>query len=191
MRRTARWIPIAMLALAGWRLAQTSSREGPFRFDPQRDYRVVRVIDGDTLLMQGDHRVRLLGVNTPETSHPDRPIEPFGPEAAEFTRSFVGAGRVRLRFDRERIDSFGRILAFVDTDNGCLNEELIRVGLSRAETGFPYSETMKRRLRECESEARAAGRGIWSAPATERAEKLSSKSGGRGGSDVRSETPER
>ena len=60
---------------------------------------VERVIDGDTLLMENSERVRLIGVNTPETKHPRRPVEHFGKEAAAFTRRMVEGKRVRLEFD--------------------------------------------------------------------------------------------
>ena len=49
-------------------------------------YRVQRVVDGDTLLLDNQWRVRLIGADTPETVHPERPVEPWGPEATEFTR---------------------------------------------------------------------------------------------------------
>src|SRR5829696_3940967 len=61
------------------------------------NYRVVeRVIDGDTLVMENGERVRLIGVDTPETKHPNRPIEQFGKEAAAFTKRMVEGKRVRL-----------------------------------------------------------------------------------------------
>jgi micrococcal nuclease len=64
------------------------------------NYRVVeRVIDADTLVMENGERVRLIGVDTPETKHPNRPVEHFGKEAAAFTRCMVEGTRVRLEFD--------------------------------------------------------------------------------------------
>ena len=58
-----------------------------------------RVIDGDTLVMENGERVRLIGVDTPETKHPAKPVEHFGKEAAVFTRRMVEVKRVRLEFD--------------------------------------------------------------------------------------------
>ncbi|MFH1266468.1 MAG: thermonuclease family protein, partial [Planctomycetota bacterium] len=111
-------------------------------------------------------RIRLQGIDTPESVKPNHPVEPFGPEASEFTRRFVaeGGGRVRLQFDRERVDKYGRFLAYVWVDDRMLNEELLRAGLATAETGFRYSKAMKDRFRRAEDEAKAAGRGIWSRP---------------------------
>jgi micrococcal nuclease len=123
---------------------------------------VERVVDGDTLLLTNKARVRLQGVDTPETVQPNHPVEPWGPESSEFTREFIGDGRVRLRFDLERKDRYGRFLAYVYKGERMLNEELLRAGLARARLEYRYSDTMKRRFREAEQEARDAGRGIWS-----------------------------
>ncbi len=130
-------------------------------------HRVRRVVDGDTLLLESGARVRLIGADTPETVKPNHPVEPYGPEATEFTKQLIGStdGEVRLQTDREQKDRFGRFLAYVFVDDQMLNEELIRQGLATARTEFNYSSSMKRRFRQAEEEARLAGRGIWSSPA--------------------------
>jgi micrococcal nuclease len=124
--------------------------------------RVERVVDGDTLVLVGGQRVRLIGADTPETVHPHQPVEPWGPEATQFTRDFVADGEVRLQFDGPREDKYGRNLAHVWVGDRLLEEELIRAGLATAETGYTYSSAMKDRLLRAQSEAQAAGRGIWS-----------------------------
>src|ERR1700761_8909798 len=63
------------------------------------EHRVVRAVDGDTLLIAPHERLRLIGVNAPETVKPDWPVEPWGPEASAFTKEFVSGGTVRLEFD--------------------------------------------------------------------------------------------
>jgi micrococcal nuclease len=129
----------------------------------EREYLVERVVDGDTLLLANRERVRLLGVDTPETVAPDRPVEPFGKEASQFTRRLVEGRKVRLGFDKERVDRYGRILAYVYLEDGTmLNEELIRAGLSEVQLQYPYSSAMKRRFLAAELEAREARRGLWS-----------------------------
>ena len=127
----------------------------------EASYAVRRVVDGDTLLLANGARVRLIGVDAPETVKPDWPVEPWGPEASEFTRRFVAAGEVRLQFDRERLDRFDRFLAYVWVGDRMLNEELLREGLARFERGFRYSQTMKRRFGQAEEEAKIERRGIW------------------------------
>lgn len=131
---------------------------------PEGIYRVQRVVDGDTLVLEGGARVRLIGADTPETVQPNHPVEPFGPEATTFTKEFVNenGGEVYLQMDRERKDRFDRFLAYVFVDDRMLNEELIRAGLATARTEFNYSPSMKRRFRQAEEDAKAEGRGLWS-----------------------------
>jgi micrococcal nuclease len=129
---------------------------------PEGSHRVVRVVDGDTIVIAPDSFVRLIGVDTPETVKPEHPVEPFGPEATRFTRQFLAGGSARLSFDRERVDRFGRFLAYVWVGDRLLNEELLRAGLARWEPNFNYSADMKRRFRQAQDEARRAGLGIWS-----------------------------
>lgn len=128
------------------------------------EYAVRRVVDGDTLLLANGKRVRLIGVNCPESVKPNTPVEPFGLEASSFTRRAVeqAGDRVTLNFDRERFDSYERYLAFVWVGEQMLNEELLRAGLARWEPNFSYSSSMKTRFRKAEAEARDARRGIWS-----------------------------
>jgi micrococcal nuclease len=119
---------------------------------------VARVVDGDTLLLEGGQRVRLIGVDTPETKHPEEPVDPLGTEAAEFVRSLIGTGPVRLEFDRERLDRYERLLAYVWLPDGrLLNDEIIRAGYSTAQTGYPYRQDMKRRFVECETQSAPKG----------------------------------
>jgi micrococcal nuclease len=131
---------------------------------PPGSYRVERVVDGDTIIVEPHAIIRLIGVDTPETVKPEHPVEPFGPEATHFTRQFLSGGTARLEFDHERHDRFGRSLAYVWSGERMLNEELLRAGLARFEKHFDYSPANKRRFRQAEQEARAARIGIWSAP---------------------------
>lgn len=126
--------------------------------------RVERVVDGDTLKLDGGVRVRLMGIDTPEIAHDGQPDEPWGREAAEWLKQRLTGKRVRLEYDREREDRYGRTLAFVYLGDVLINEEIVREGFGRAETRYPYSSEMKRRLTAAEDEARAAGRRMWSPP---------------------------
>ena len=78
-------------------------------------YRVERVVDGDTLLLSNGVRVRLMGIDTPETVKPNSEVEPFGPEASAYTKEAVAqcGNRVYIRQDCDRFDMYGRNLAFV------------------------------------------------------------------------------
>ncbi|HEX3654366.1 MAG TPA: thermonuclease family protein [Pirellulales bacterium] len=134
----------------------------PADVSAEHDYGVARVVDGDTFLLDNHTRVRLIGVDAPETVKPHHPIEPWGPEASRFSHQFLDGKRVRLEFDHERRDRYGRLLAYVWVGNRMLNEELLRAGLARYEPQYHYSRDKKLRFQQLESAARAAGRGIWS-----------------------------
>jgi micrococcal nuclease len=153
---------LVVAALAGWQYFFPGQPPAPPALEPGTTAKVLRAVDGDTLLLADHTRVRLLGVDTPETKRPDWPVEPFGPEAHDFTREHVEGRAVRLEFDTERHDKYDRTLAYVYLDDWLLNEELIRAGLGRAITNHPYSEAMKRRFRAAQREAQEAHRGIWS-----------------------------
>ncbi len=124
---------------------------------------VRQVVDGDTLILATGERVRLIGVDAPEQEGPYTRAEPFGAESAAFARRLAEGRRVRLAFDAERRDAYGRTLAYVAVGDLDLNAELIRQGYARAYRRFPH-----RRLDEfvrLEGEARAARRGLWGAAA--------------------------
>ena len=125
---------------------------------------VRRVVDGDTLLLASGDRVRLQGIDAPESVRPEHPVEPWGPEASAFAKQFVdeAGGQVRLTFGNERIDRYDRFLAFVWRGERMLNEELVRAGLARARLDYHYSGPMKTRLQRAEQDAQDARRGIWS-----------------------------
>ncbi|HTI49382.1 MAG TPA: thermonuclease family protein [Planctomycetaceae bacterium] len=155
------WIMLALAIVVAWRIWSLGEVQPPPPLAPGAQTFVRRAVDGDTLLLEDGRRVRLLGVDTPETKREGTPVEPWGPEAHDFTARLVEGRLVRLEFDRERHDKYDRILAYVYTDDKLLNEELLRAGLGRALLKFPYSDAMKRRFRKAEQEARAARRGIW------------------------------
>jgi micrococcal nuclease len=124
--------------------------------------RVKRVVDGDTLLLNDGTRVRLQGIDAPESVKPDHPVEPFGREAARFARRLLAQGMVRLEFDSDLHDRHGRLLAYVWCGDRMLNEELLREGLARTESWFRFSSEKKKRFKQAQNEARRARRGIWS-----------------------------
>lgn len=172
------WLVLVLfvvLALLRWGQDRWQDAPRPLDEPPlsEAEYAVLRVVDGDTLLVapppgaalsRRDARVRLLGIDCPESVKPDHPVEPWGPEAAAFARQFVSGGAVRLQFDRRRLDQYDRYLAYVFVADKMLNEELVRAGLARVSVYPGDSESMARRLRAAEQEARRARRGIWSAP---------------------------
>jgi micrococcal nuclease len=125
-----------------------------------QNFIVKKVIDGDTLLLTNGEYVRLIGVDTPETKHPEKPVEYFGEEAYRFTKRMVEEKEVRLEYDQTRRDKYGRLLAYVYLVDGTfLNAEIIKQGYGFAYTKYPfkYLEGFRRHERE----AREKKRGLW------------------------------
>ena len=160
-RGAAIWLILLLLAV--WRAYSSAAPAVPEQLE-EGLHEVRRAVDGDTLLLTSGARIRLQGVNTPETVKPDHPVEAWGPEASQFTKDFIekAGHRVRLTFSLDRKDRYDRFLAFVWDGDVMLNEELVRAGLAYARRDYRYSEAMKRRFIQVQEEARRAGRGIWS-----------------------------
>ena len=119
-----------------------------------------RVVDGDTIIITNGERVRLIGVDTPETKHPRKPVEYYGKEATAFTNRMVSGKVVKLKYDQQRRDKYGRLLAYVYLMDGTfLNAEKIKQGYGYAYTKFPFKYLEE--FRQYEKEAREAKRGLW------------------------------
>ena len=114
---------------------------------------ILRVIDGDTCLLEDERRVRYLGMNAPEKG------DPHAREATLANNSLVGGREIRMEFLRAREDSYGRILAFVFVNGTFVNEALVRQG--HAHIRFPVGVKYGERLRQAQQKAREEGLGIW------------------------------
>lgn len=122
------------------------------------EVRASRAIDGDTFGLS----VRLIGIDAPETHHPRKGREPFGQEASAFLQRVLAGKTLRLEFDQEMMDRYGRLLAYVFFPDGTfLNALLVCEGYARAS---PYPPNLKYAglFRELEEEAQKAQRGLWS-----------------------------
>lgn len=134
---------------------------------------VSRVVDGDTLVVDVDgqaRRVRLLGVDTPETVHPSKGVQFYGPEASAFTKRALSGRRVWLEYDAAPLDRYQRHLAYVWLEAPSRGEEAIRRGMFNARLlleGYAKVLTIQPNSRyadlfvRLEGEARAANRGLW------------------------------
>lgn len=128
---------------------------------PDRHAVVQRVIDGDTVVLATGERVRYIGVDTPELHHPKKPVEAYAREAKEFNRRLVDGKAVRLEFDVERHDKYGRLLAYVYLEDGTfVNAELIRQGYAQILT-IPPNVKYADLFLKLQRQAREAGRGLW------------------------------
>ena len=129
--------------------------------------RVEKVVDGDTVevtLSTGRERVRLLGIDTPETVHPTKPVECFGPEASARLAELAPVGsELRIERDVELRDRYGRLLAYLWTPDGTfINRSMVADGFART---LPINPNRAHRstLADAEASARRAGAGLWSA----------------------------
>jgi micrococcal nuclease len=123
-------------------------------------YKVKRAIDGDTLLLINGEKVRLIGVDTPETKHPKKPAEYFGREAYLFTKQMIDGKEARFEFDRQKRDRYRRLLAYVYLLDGTfLNAEIIKQGYGKAYTKFRFKYMEE--FRRYEREAKENRRGLW------------------------------
>lgn len=133
--------------------------------DPKGEWVLVtHITDGDTIGVGRGWRyktVRLIGVDTPETVHPRKPVEPFGLEASDFTERTLEGEKVHLEFEpTNQYDRYDRLLAYIFlSDDTLFNAELVKQGYARviAPSPFRYYKEFKR----YESEARKAGLGVW------------------------------
>jgi len=133
--------------------------------DDSATVQVVRVIDGDTIqvcCVFGDRvKVRYIGIDTPETHHPMRGVEPYGMEAAEANRKLVDGKTVRLEFDVQQFDKYGSTLAYVYLeDDTFVNAWLVEHGYAMVMTVPPNVKYQDLFLR-LQREAREERRGLW------------------------------
>ncbi len=118
---------------------------------------VTRVIDGDTIVIEGNYYVRYIGIDAPEM-HPT--VEDFGTEAWEANRKLVEGKEVRLERDVSERDRYGRLLRYVYVDDIMVNAELVKQGLAEVKT-YPPDTKYQDYLESMESEARNEERGMW------------------------------
>lgn len=130
-------------------------------------YKVTKVTDGDTLRVDVDgesERVRLIGINTPETVDPRREVECFGKEASERMKGLAEGKLIRLEYDGSQgsRDTYGRLLAYVYLEDGeMLNRKMVAEGYAYEYTYMtPYKYQTE--FKELQNLARSSGRGLWS-----------------------------
>lgn len=127
---------------------------------------LVKTIDGDTIKIKyegKEQNVRYLLVDTPETSHPQLGKQPFGEQAKERNRALVNSGKLSIEFDvGQRVDKYGRLLAYVYVDGVNINEKLVEEGLARVGYVYPPNTRHLTKFEEAQKRAKAKRIGIWS-----------------------------
>ncbi len=118
------------------------------------------VIDGDTVVLQDGRHVRYIGINSPEIDSPDDQTRHLAEQARSYNIKLVGGRKVRLEYDVEPKDRYGRTLAYVWVGDRMANAQMVRAGLARARiygAGTRHADELFR-LQEA---AKAEGIGIW------------------------------
>jgi micrococcal nuclease len=156
-------VAAALVAAAAWYLVDTGD---PGTGDAPGLATVVRVVDGDTLVVEIDgteERLRLIGIDTPESVAEDRPVECYGAEASDHLAGLLPPGTdVRLERDLEARDRYDRLLAYVyrSSDDVFVNHDLVVDGFAVARE-YPPNTTHSGTFADAERGARAAGAGLW------------------------------
>ena len=156
-------LTVIALTLAG--CAGQRRDDGAARPSASGQARVTHVSDGDTIvvLLRGrSEKVRYIGIDTPESVKEDTPVQCFARQASEENERLVGRRWVRLVFDRELRDDYGRLLAYVYVGSVLVNAELVRRGYARTLRIEPNTAKAGE-LARLEARAARAGRGLWGA----------------------------
>ncbi len=129
---------------------------------------VTKVVDGDTIWVEGKGdrvKVRLIGVDTPETVHPTKGVECFGPESSDFAKDTLEGTQVAIVTDpsQGKVDKYGRTLAHVFLPDGQLFQEILILGGYAYEYTFDQPYKYRDRLIKAEEQAQRSGAGLWSA----------------------------
>lgn len=123
-------------------------------------FMVVRVIDGDTIELANDQKVRYIGINTPESIDQRRVAQCFGKEATQKNRELILNKKIKLVKDVSETDKFGRLLRYIYLDDLFINDYMVRQGYAFATT-YPPDVKFAQQFREAEAEARNNQRGLW------------------------------
>lgn len=132
---------------------------------PERQATLDRVVDGDTLELRDGDRIRLIGIDTPETVHPDFGDECYGEAASRYAEHLLHPGdELRLVLDVEHRDQYGRLLAYVyrAADDLFVNARIVKQGYAYVET-VPPNVAHAEQFRRLARQAREHDRGLWSA----------------------------
>lgn len=154
-----------VIGLVGYYFNQPSAPPGVLGSISPGYYRITEFADGDTIgvdMNDKSERVRLIGVDTPETHDPRKPVQCFGQAASDFTKKLIGNRPVRLESDdqSQNRDRYNRLLRYVYLPDGKLVQaEIIREGYGFAYLSFPFSKSAY--FAQLQTEAREQGRGLW------------------------------
>lgn len=141
-------------------VAKQQSKPKP---DPYQTGTVTKVIDGDTIEVNLNgkiEKVRMILIDTPETVHPNQPVQPYGKEASEFTKKLLLNKEVKLEKDKEDRDKYNRLLRYIYVDNQSIQEQLLEKGLARVAV-YPPNTKHEQKYQKIQDQAKSKKIGIW------------------------------
>jgi len=124
--------------------------------------KVVRVVDGDTIEIEGGEKVRYIGIDTPETVDPRKPVQCFGIEASKKNKELVEGKMVRLEKDITDRDKYRRLLRYIYVGDTFINLELVKQGFAYSYS-YPPDIKYQDQFVKAQQEAREEKRGLWNA----------------------------
>ncbi len=117
------------------------------------------VIDGDTFVSNNE-KYRLLLVDTPETVHPNKAVEPYGKEASDYTKKSLEGKEVEIAYDVEKKDKYNRNLVYVYLNNKSFNERLLEIGYAKVTVFEPNTKYVDK-YKKIEQKAKTSNKGLW------------------------------
>jgi micrococcal nuclease len=121
---------------------------------------VKRVIDGDTIELNDERKVRYIGIDTPELHHPTKGVQCFGKEAMEKNKELVEGKTIKMKRDVSETDRYKRLLRYIWVGDIFVNEYLVREGYASQAT-FPPDVAYAETFRKAAEEARVSDKGLW------------------------------
>lgn len=128
--------------------------------------RVTRVVDGDTIELEDGRKLRYIGIDTPETKHPQKGVECYGQEAYQKNKELVEGKIVSLEKDVNETDRYGRLLRYVWLEEKMVNLTLVEQGYAHA-VSYPPDIKYQEKFRQSETQARAYQKGLWASCGSE------------------------
>lgn len=125
--------------------------------------KVAKIVDGDTIKLESGETVRYIGIDTPETVDPRKPVQCFGKEASAKNKELVEGKSVRLEKDVTDKDRYGRLLRYVWLGEEMVNEKLVREGYAKSYT-YPPDVKYQDKIIAVQSLAQQENKGLWGSP---------------------------
>lgn len=149
--------------LSNFEVQGTSTESTTFSTTTTKYYTVIKIIDGDTIEIETIGKVRLIGIDTPETKDPRKEVQCFGQEATNKITEIIGKGRVFIEYDESQglTDKYGRTLVYIFLEDGTfINYEMIKQGYAFE---YTYNKPYKYQsmFKEAQIDAQSNLNGLW------------------------------